>query len=263
MKLAGRYDVARLGVCLGFAMSVVGNACAQTRITNASASANAAQIDFNGGPTFTFNGLSGTVGATLAPPHVNIEARASLGTSSNGASRSYQETAGATLIWWEPEWRLGASLGHQHTDRPGSDVNVTNLHGYGVWFPSESVTLSAKAGGFSGTRDGKYAGVAINWYLTEDLALFGAFDGTSFDANFQESDWTASVQWLPTRQLPVSLALGVTHSQISGRFDARATAAFVGVRLFFNRSGETSLRGRERTGPTGWPSTFGPQGLGF
>jgi hypothetical protein len=236
---------------------------AEPLLTNASISSNVGQVSFDGGSVFQFDSVGATAGATLVGPHVNVEAQASYGKSSGGGASSQQIGLGGVLLWWAPNWRSAVSLGQVLSQRPGPDTRATHLHAYGVWFPTEQVTLSTKGGGFTGHANGEYAGAAINVYLTPDLAFFGAVDRTWFDAGFRENDWTGSVQWLPTERLPLAVGLGVTRNCISGRFAADATTAFINVRLFYNRSGHTSLSGRERTGPTGWPSSFRPSGLSF
>ena len=167
------------------------------------------------------------------------------------------------LLWAEPWGRLAASVGCMETNLPGRDVRTTHLHAYGVWFPSQRLTLAAKAGGFAGVNDGEYLAGATNIYLTPDLALFTAVERTWYDAGFRDKGLTGSVGWPPVRKAPFALNMGVTRTEVSGPFNFGATTAFVGVRTFYNRSGETTLRGREPTGPTGWPLTFGPQGLGL
>jgi hypothetical protein len=208
-------------------------------------------------------GLQGSAGLSFTDSHLNFEGDLAYSHAAVHGFTQEQLHLGGNLVWWEPAWRIGASAAGHRIDVPGSVRETQNYGLYGVWFPSGSLTLMTKAGAFSGHAHGNYAGGGTNWYLTPDISLFGALDWARFDSGFREADWTASVQYLPSENWPVSVVAGYTRANFSGGVSAHADTVFIALRVFFNRSGETSLVGRERTGPIGWPASFGPQGIGF
>ncbi|MDE2488291.1 MAG: hypothetical protein KGO51_12925 [Alphaproteobacteria bacterium] len=236
---------------------------AQAYVANASLIANRADVAFPASPRVRAWGLAGTGTVSINGSRLNFET--DLGYS-HSASRSFsfsQYAAAENLTWAEPTWRIGATVGDHATRGPAGGLSTTNFGAYGVWFPTRSVTLSAKSGAFSGRAGGAYAGAAAYWYITPDLAVFGSWDGARFHRGFTELDWTASAQWLPWQRAPISLIAGYTRSEFAGHVDLHSHMAFVAFRLFWNRSGKVSLVGRERTGPVGWPGAFGPQGIAF
>jgi len=238
---------------------------AEPVVSNASLILNAAQVDVPNTPTTDSWGIANTTGIWFSPSHVNLELNFACGDASNPNFHAQQGSAGANLIWSESTWRVGASTSRHLMDRSGPDPRATNCGLYGVWFPSGSLTLQGKGGRFSGNTDGKYAGIAANWYVTPNVSLFGARDSADYDQDFEESISTGSVQYLPREGRPLSFVLGYSRTDFdfSNGVQTHANALFVAVRFFFNRSGQRTLVGRERTGPVGWPGSFNFQGIGF
>jgi len=210
-------------------------------------------------------GLAGTTGIWFAQTHLDLELDIAYGHSSNPNFHGQQVSSGASLIWAEATWRLGASVGNHFVDKSGPDPQASNYHVYGVWFPSGSLTLQAKGGRFWGNTDGNYRGAAVNWYVTPDFALFAAYERANYDQGMDESIWSAAAQYLPWETVPLSFVAGYSTSDFSfyGNGQTHANTTFVSLRFFFNRSGLRTLVGRERTGPIGWPAAFNFQAISF
>lgn len=238
-------------------------AAADPYVSNATIIANTASAKTAGSPRVQAWGLAGTGGLSFAGSPINLETDLGVIYIAGPRFTANQYAAAENVTLAHPSWRLGATLGGHAFDTPARRSGTLNYGLYGVWFPSDSVTLSVKAGAFSGHARGDYTGGAAYWYVKPDFAFFGSLDWSRYRRGFREADWTASAQLLPSHRLPLSVIAGYTRSRFNGAINLHADTAFVALRFFYNRSGKTTLVGRERTGAVGWPASFGPQGIGF
>ncbi len=248
---------------LALPLFAAGEATAGPYASNATLIANAATAKSSDGPRVGVWGLAGTEGVSFTNSPISLETDLAYLNATGPGFTSQQYALAENLTWASQALRLGATLGGHGFDNPRGRSGTVNYGVYDIWFPSQSVTLAAKAGAFSGHARGGYAGGAGYWYATPDIGFFGSVDWSGYEARFQEADWTALAQVLPSHRLPVSVVAGYTRTQVSGAMSFRANTAFLALRFFWNRSGAVSLVGRERTGAVGWPGAFGPQGIGF
>ncbi|MDE2133485.1 MAG: hypothetical protein KGJ49_02685 [Alphaproteobacteria bacterium] len=175
-------------------------------------------------------------------------------------------TASGALVWQRADWRLGPNFGFQSNSQGSFSSNTYNYGAYADYFASQSFTFSAKGGGFSSNpgSDGYYLGGALKGYVNPDFAIDGAIDYTRFTSfgGSSETDFTIRSEWLISETTPLSIFGGYTYSGFSpGSFNVNTV--FVGIKLYTNGNGATTLVDRQRTGTLGWSATFAPLSLRF
>lgn len=217
-----------------------------------------ANFDSNRGGNANEYGVSGA--ATLPLGLYNTHAELDAGyhhLSGNGSDVDRWNTAGS-LYWAPGAGRLGATVGYHDFSGNGFG-DVTNYGGFAEWWANERFTLAAKAGGFNGNHDsdGYYSGGAVTGYLQPDVALTAAVDYTHMDHFTNETDFTASGEWLVSEEVPVSIYGGYTHSDLSDGA-GHMNVVFVGLRIYTDGDGNTTLVDRQRNGTLGWDSSFSP-----
>ncbi len=185
--------------------------------------------------------------------------------SSSGPNLSNWTASGA-LVWQGADWRLGPNFGFQSNSKGSFSSNTYNYGAYADYFVSPAITLSGKGGGFSSNpgSGGYYLGGALKGYVNPDFAIDGAIDYTRFTSfgGSSETDFTIRSEWLVSESTPVSVFGGYTYSGFSpGSFNV--STVFVGIKLYTNGNGATTLVDRQRTGTLGWSSAFMPLSLRF
>ncbi|MBU6472644.1 MAG: hypothetical protein KGQ94_08295, partial [Alphaproteobacteria bacterium] len=190
-------------------------------------------------------------GGGIAAPALELTAAYHHATST-GFNTDLWNTGGS-LIWFAPQWRFGPAFGFQSSSSSGFSSHTWNYGGFAEWFACDSVTAFVKGGGFSGsgTSDGFYLGGSGKWYATPDFAFNGGIDytrWTSFGGS-DEVDYTVGGEYLFSETTPVSLFAGYTRSDYSGSY--HVDTVFVGLRLYVNGQGVSTLVDRQRTGLMG------------
>ncbi len=179
---------------------------------------------------------------------------------------------GGTVFWPLASGRVGASAMYHSVDLGGgTNDTVWNYHAAGEWFAGDRFTLGAKAGGASGGLGlgGWYAGAEAVFYACPDLALSATADYAK-DDNWtffsHESDFTLSAEWLISEQTPISVYGGYSWAEAHIGWPVgtpNANILFAGLRFYLNGNGATTLVDRQRTGTTGWLSSFAPLSINF
>jgi len=180
--------------------------------------------------------------------------------SGNGSSNLWN--VDGSLFWRMPEGRIGGVIGYDSASNGGG--HTTNYGGFGEWFAGSSFTLGAKGGGFNASfhSDGYYAGGNLTGYVIPDFALSGGIDYTHFNHFTNETDWNLRAEYLLSERVPVSIWGGYTNSNLSNG-GPDINAFLVGVNLYFNGNGGTSLVDRQRDGAARWGTSFAPIGITF
>ena len=163
-------------------------------------------------------------------------------------------TAGASLVWQEPDWRFGPSFGFQSNSVGFLSTQTYNYGPYVDWFALPYLTLSTKGGGFSSTPvlGGFYFSGGIKLYATPNFVYNSAIDYTRFTsfASSSETDFTISAEYLFSERTPISFFGGFTRNQFSpGNF--RVNTVSFGLKLYLNGDGAATLVDRQRTGTLG------------
>jgi len=194
--------------------------------------------DANGAVTIPFNGNSWVDGSGLE----------ALGgyTSGSGGSGGNAWYFGAALY-------TGGAAGRVAGNFVYHDFNGTSLNSYGVggeWFATPSVTLAIRGGGANeSSTGGGYFGTQGTWYACPNFAVSAGVDYWSAGANITSE--TVRAEWAPSDTVPFALYAGYQNLFANGK---RGGELFLGVKLFTNGSGATTLVDRERTGTNGYIS---------
>jgi hypothetical protein len=176
---------------------------------------------------------------------------------SGGGLHANDWSIDGSVFWHMTHGRLGAVVGYNSVDVSGGGTgHLTNYGGFGEWFAGSNVNLGLKAGGFTGSNhtDGDYLGAAATFYAMPDLAITGAYDYTHVQHFGNENDWTIKGEWLVSEKTPVSLFAGYTNSHITGGDSANIW--FIGVKLYTNGDGSSTLVDRQRNGAATWGTSF-------
>lgn len=181
-------------------------------------------------------------------------------------------TAGASLVWQIGDVRFGPSYGFQRNSASGFSADTHNYGGFGEYFATPWLTVGAKGGGFSSDpgSNGYYVGGQFKGYLMPNLALTGMIDHTHFNAfgGSNENDYSINGEYLFGGGLyrapwpPISIYGGYTRSNFTpGSF--HVDTFFVGIKLYTDGNGATTLVDRQRTGTLGWQTEFAALSLKF
>lgn len=222
----------------------------------------------NGGGNWDSYGIDGSGAIGLGMSDLNAEIDASyhhatvVGIDLNsyriGGTLFYAPSGGAI------DGRVGATFNYDYLDADIGSGHVNNYGGFAEWYLNHTFTFSAKGGGFdaSGNVDGYYLGAQIKAYVCPDIALSGSIDHAKINTySFaNETDYTFEGEWMFTDNLPLSVYAGYAASDLSGT-SSNLDTYFIGLRLYTDGNGATSLRDRQRTGNIGWAVSFAPKVL--
>ncbi|MBS0296998.1 MAG: hypothetical protein JSR45_11855 [Proteobacteria bacterium] len=144
--------------------------------------------------------------------------------------------------------RIGLSAGYNTFQGLGISSR-SNYGGFGEYWPSERLTLGAKAAGVSGGgSSGGYGGAEVVVYPAPDVALSGTVDYLK-QSGVHVTVGTLTGEWLPSRRSPASVYAGYSNVDLAG---FRQNVWLVGVKLQFGQGARASLVERQRSGPAGW-----------
>ena len=158
--------------------------------------------------------------------------------------------AGAAAIWNMPSLRFGPAVGWQSNSTLGMSTKTWNYGGFAEWYPAPDWSLFTKLGGFSSNMayDGFYASGAAKWYAIPDLDLNAQFDYTHSNnfGGWDEEDYTIGGEYLFSEKMPLALFAAYTYSDYS--YNYHISAFNVGVKLYLNGEGVSTLVDRQRFG---------------
>ena len=174
---------------------------------------------------------------------------------------------GGALFYKAEEGRVGANINYTEAKVLGLKAHVTNYGGFGEYFASDMFTLGAKLGGFGGSlngfglhANGIYVGAGVTGYVFPNFGLTASLSFTNVNSLFQETDLGLQGEYLISEEIPVSAFAGYTYSDISNG-GGNANTVFVGLRLYTNTVGGTTLVERQRNGTVSNIAGFAPVGF--
>ena len=221
----------------------------------------------NGGGSWNNYGIDGSGAIGLGWADMNAELDASYHhTSFDGLPDLNTYRIGGTLFYAPSggaiDGRVGATFNYSHLDIASGSGHINNYGGFAQWYLNHTFTFSGKGGGFdaTGNIDGYYLGAQLKAYICPDLALSGSIDHAKINTySFaNETDYTVEGEWMFTDRLPLSVYAGYAASDLSGT-STNLDTYFIGLRLYTDGNGATSLRDRQRTGNIGWAASFSPK----
>lgn len=217
----------------------------------------------HGGGSADLYGVSGagTIPLNLSGAHVEGALGYHHMTTSGANADVYN--VGGSLYWMPGAGRLGVTVGYHDTNQSGSS-SVTNYGGFAEWFANDFVTVGAKGGGFSGSAstDGYYIGGRATGYATRNIALNASIDYAHINHLTDETDYSLSGEWLVSETTPISIYGGYTYTDLSNT-SVHVDTWMIGLRIYTDGNGATTLVDRQRSGTLGWASSFGPAAFNF
>ncbi len=200
---------------------------------------------------------SGAFGLGMSGLKVEVDGGYNNASENGGGSLTDWNIDGA-LIWQCAQGRIGASVGYNDIqfEHSGSG-NATNYGGFGEWFASPMFTVGVKGGGISdndhsgGSAD--YFGGEVVLYAMPDLAFNGTIDYFSLGGGGSSDNITnygITAEWLVSETTPISVYGGYTYTDIS--HGGSANTWLVGVKVYTNSNGASTLVDRQRSGVASW-----------
>ena len=174
-----------------------------------------------------------------------------------GADSLHLFDAGGSLVWSDPQFRIAGSALYNRLNGSGRSTDTTQLGGGGEWYFTDQITAAVRGGANVGALHGGYIGGTGKFYVTPDVAIDGFVDYSDLAHHFagvlNETDYGAHAEWLPMEDIPIALEGNYTHVHVAGSglgFSGTGDTDtwWVGVKLYLNESGATTLVDRQRTG---------------
>ncbi len=219
-------------------------------------------VDLSGLPDANLWGFNGAGVIGLNDTGLNVELDAGYNHLTDSGVHANDWNIGGSLFWKGDQGRVGANVNYTQVDVSPFNANTTNYGGFGEFYANQMFTFGLKAGGFGGNTSGDYVAGGVTGYVFPDFAVLGSIDYTHFNHAIDETDFTAQGEYLLSEETPISAFLGYTYSDLSNG-GGHANTFFVGLRLYTNNNGATTLVDRQRSGTVGGLASFGPIGLNF
>lgn len=205
---------------------------------------------------------NGSAVLTIDNPGMNIQVNtgnAALKTSGNDTDIwSY----GADAYWRDYAGAFGVNF-TQDTFVTSTGHDFYSGGFFGEFYALSNVTLRAKGGRVQGDQDGWYGSTGLVFYPMNQIAISITGDYSHFKDNGPKvTDGTLQIEYLPVREVPVSLAIGYTYARyqhLSSGFGGDSNIFSVAVKAYFGGVGHGGLIDYQRNGATSWdgaPSTI-------
>jgi hypothetical protein len=156
---------------------------------------------------------------------------------------------GGSVFWQGMKGRIAATYQYH-------DITGANFSSYGVggeFYAAPNFTVAAHGGGESGSgTSGGYAGAMLQWYAMPNLSIDGSVDYLQVGSGADITSETIKAEWLISNNTPVSIYGGYQHVDLGAGPGSDANVVFVGVKLYMNGSGGSSLVDRQRNGAPGY-----------
>lgn len=150
-----------------------------------------------------------------------------------------------------PSGRAGLSVGFQNNSTAGFSMQTWNYGGFLDVYPTNSFTISAKAGIVTkcAASNGYYLGAGASVYATPDFSIKGSYDYSRFNAfgGSNESDYGLRLDYrLPST--PLALYGGYTRSNFSPATNFHVDTTTFGLNLFGGANKDATLVDQQRNG---------------
>jgi len=217
--------------------------------------------DTNGGSGDLWNvngSVTGMVGSNWG-----LEATGGYHSLSDGGANLDIWNVGGSAFWAGMQGRLAGTVNYYSTSVTGFDLNVTSYGAGGEFYAAPNFTVAVKGGGqtvnasgfgLGGNDSGGYAGGMLQWYVMPNLSLSGAVDYAEF-AGVNATSETIKAEWLFSETMPISIYGGYEHADFNTGgfgFGGGGDLFFVGLKLYMNGSGGSTLVDRQRGGSLGY-----------
>jgi hypothetical protein len=205
---------------------------------------------------------SGSAVLTLDNPGFDIQGNFTNSAVNTPSSKTVAGTStdawgyGADVYWRDYAGDFGANV-TQSTISTGSGRNFLTGGLFGEFYATSDLTLRAKGGRLQGDGDGWYGDSGLVFYPLNEIAIGITGDYARLEHNGpQLTDGTFSIEYLPVRDVPISLLLGYTYAHtehLAGNFGGDANIFSIKLRAYFGGGGRNGgLADYQRNGATTW-----------
>jgi len=129
-----------------------------------------------------------------------------------------------------------------------------NFGWFGQWFVLHDLTLQFKGGIAEGHMEGEYGDGGVVYYPYQDIALNLTADyAQASHIHEQVRDAIFTVEYLPVRDVPVSLYVGYDYSMVSELPHQQVSVLVVGLKAYLGGGGRNgTLVDYQRNNATNW-----------
>jgi hypothetical protein len=164
---------------------------------------------------------------------------------------------GGDVFWRDYAGSTGINAEFSHVTvgaTTGATQALDTFGWFGQFFALPDLTLEAKGGYIQGHDEGWYGDVGAAYYLMPDVALEPALDYGKFEhMGHQLRDVSLSLEYMPAREIPVSMSLGYDYADYSQFHPQRVNIFLVGLKVYLGGAGRSgSLVEYQRNGTTNW-----------
>jgi hypothetical protein len=195
--------------------------------------------------------INGSLAAPVAPAWT-LQADGSYDNlTGSGAGTIHLTNVNGSAYWSAAKGRIGVSLGYSDFGtNHSSSVNWASYSAFGLYYPTDQITLGLRAGGVSGSGiSGSYVGGRATAYATPNLALNADID--SINALHRTiTHYGVGGEYLFSETVPISLTLGYSRANLSSA-SIHIDKYMVGLKIYFGGKA-ASLVDRQRSGVETW-----------
>lgn len=203
---------------------------------------------------------SGSAVLTVSNPGANIQLNFN-NSALKVANQSVDDWGYGGDVYWRDyagDVGLNASI---NSVAKGSSIDYESFGLFGEFFVLSNLTLRAKGGTLQGNYNGWYGDSGLVFYPYSDLALGFTGDYAHIaHGGPQLTDGAFTAEYLPVRDVPVSLAFGYTYARYRhlappppGGLNESLNVFSVALKFYFGGGGRrASLVDYQRGGTTNW-----------
>lgn len=202
-------------------------------------------------------GVDGAAKLGLGSYGLNAEINVGYNRAAFDGMRAQTWNTGGSLFMAVEQGRVGINVNYNELNALGLNNHYTSFGGFGDYYVDNALTVTGKLGGFSGDANGLYIGAGATGYVLPNLALSGLASFTNVNKGYQATELGVQGEYLFSEEIPVSAFTGYTFSAFSDH-GGNAHTFFVGLRVYTNTVGGTSLVDRHRSGTVSSIAKFSP-----
>lgn len=214
-----------------------------------------------GGQGVSIKGIAGE-GKFGLGAGIHVQAQASYNYATLPGTHLTNWSIGGAPYWESEMGRLGAVANYYKAQFLGLSGHTTTFGGFGEYFANPYFTFGLKGGGYAGDVSGSYAGAQVTGYVFPDFAVTGAFSYIRVNRLASQTNLSLQGEYLLSEDLPIAVFAGYVYGDVSNG-GGTTHKGLIGVRLYLNSDGYSTLVDRQRHGTVGTIGHFGPVGENY
>lgn len=221
-----------------------------------SLSADYDRYDFQGAGANQWN-ATGSVVLVISDPGPDIQVNFdNSGLRTHGVADADKWDFGGDAYWRDYAGDFGVNI-TENSIASGSGGNYLSGGFFGEFYAFPGLTLRAKGGRLQGDIKGWYADTGLVYYPLNQIAISMTGDYARFKDNGpQLTDGQISIEYLPVRDVPISISLNYTfarYNNVASGFGGDTSIFSIAVKAYFGGGGRNGgLVDYQRNGPTDW-----------